>query len=175
MLPPLLSSTNGLLPYGAPSVRLSQKPRRAAASTDRAESLARLERTRQAHALRAQALHACYGVSVRRTGHGILSRRSRVGQDGTGAGDAIAKLGPLLGEGATARVYLSKFGASGSEVAAKVVPKGRISAQELQWVREEARLLGMLHHAHICRLHGLLETPERCASTHHRVGTASHR
>ena len=158
-----------MLPYLTnPGVRLVQeRPHRRskqcvrlASLSDRSEQLARLEQARKAHAVRAQKLQACYGVSFRQTGN-TLSGRLRVLNPAGGADTTLGRLGPILGEGATARVYLSTFGSDRCEVAAKVVIKSRISQQELQWVRTEAGILGMLHHANICRLHGLTESPQR--------------
>ena len=65
----------------------------------------------------------------------------------------------LLGEGATSRVYLGRFGMQRSEVAVKVVRKEGMSAEELGWIRDEISIHRGLRHMHVCTLHGAMEAP----------------
>lgn len=70
----------------------------------------------------------------------------------------------LLGEGATSKVYEATFretpGSDPLEVAAKVVIKAGMSAEEVQWIREEIELHSQLAHRNVCKLHTIVETPE---------------
>jgi len=63
----------------------------------------------------------------------------------------------LLGEGATGMVWAAKFGPGQVDVAAKVVRKDSLSAEQLGWIREEIHIHRQLRHPHICILHGALE------------------
>jgi hypothetical protein len=63
----------------------------------------------------------------------------------------------MLGEGATASVWLGRFGPNRAAVAAKVVRKSALNAEQLQWIRDEISIHKPLRHAHICTLHGAIE------------------
>ena len=63
----------------------------------------------------------------------------------------------LLGEGATGRVWLGKFGPARAAVAAKVVRKSALNAEQLGWIREEIAIHRPLRHPNICTLHGAVE------------------
>jgi 5'-AMP-activated protein kinase catalytic alpha subunit len=75
----------------------------------------------------------------------------------------------LLGEGATAKVWKGTYGSGRIQVAAKVVLKQGMDAQELQWIRDEIAMHALVGGAsqtredacrHICELHTSMETPE---------------
>lgn len=63
----------------------------------------------------------------------------------------------LLGEGATGKVWAARFGPTRMSVAAKVVHKASLNAEQLGWIREEIAIHKALRHPHICTLHGALE------------------
>ena len=63
----------------------------------------------------------------------------------------------LLGEGATGKVWLARFGAMRTEVAAKVVRKSELNSEQLGWIHEEIKIHREMRHPHICKLHGALE------------------
>ena len=64
----------------------------------------------------------------------------------------------LLGEGATARVWLAYFGDTRTEVAAKVVSKKGLDKDQIGWIREEIAIHKRLRHPNICTLHGSFES-----------------
>ena len=72
-----------------------------------------------------------------------------------GAGSEITS--EMLGEGATGRVWLGRFGPKRAAVAAKVVRKSALNTEQLQWIRDEIAIHKPLRHSHICTLHGALE------------------
>lgn len=117
----------------------------------RATAVEQLERSRAA-SLQLQRIYrptnSCKPVPG---GRGVPSSRPT-------ASNAAAPLvlGPVLGEGATARVYHARRGSS--DVAAKVFLKSRMDAEELQWARDEIAILSSLHHHHVSRLHGVVES-----------------
>jgi len=65
----------------------------------------------------------------------------------------------ILGEGATSKVWLGRFGPTRCEVAAKVVRKADMNEEELGWIRDEIAIHKRLRHPHVCTLHGALESP----------------
>ncbi len=64
----------------------------------------------------------------------------------------------LLGEGATAQVWLAYFGEARTEVAAKVVSKKELDRDQVGWIREEITIHKRLRHPNICTLHGSFES-----------------
>ena len=65
----------------------------------------------------------------------------------------------MLGEGANGKVWAAKFGPQRSAVAAKVVKKTNLNAQELIELRNEIELHKRLRHPNIVTLHGAFEDP----------------
>ena len=94
--------------------------------------------------------------------YGSKEGRARTSAVGKLTGNAPQRM-PLvltdefLGEGATAKVWLAKFGPTRSEVAAKVVTKATLNGEQLGWIRDEIAIHKQLRHPHICTLHGAIE------------------
>ena len=65
----------------------------------------------------------------------------------------------LLGEGVTGKVWAARFGPTSTMVAAKIVEKGALGAEQLQWIRDEIAIHRQLRHPHVCTLHGAIESP----------------
>lgn len=64
----------------------------------------------------------------------------------------------LLGEGASGKVVLGRFGHDGQEVAAKVIGKAALDPEDgLAWVREEIAIHTRMRHPHVCTLHCVVE------------------
>ena len=142
---------------------------RALAEKQRASIIAQVDsQARRERARRQVEIASTYGGRVAAVVAGVASPTSAsASSPGSPAAAARARSGAtslqltktLLGEGATSKVYLGRFGPTRSEVAAKVVRKSEMSAEELGWIREEIAIHKRLRHAHICTLHGALETP----------------
>lgn len=63
-----------------------------------------------------------------------------------------------LGEGVTGTVWVARLGPGrGTAVAAKVVRKDALTAEQLGWIREEIAIHKQTRHPHICTLHGSFE------------------
>ena len=139
--------------------RLQQK-----ALEERKAAIAQLDKTmRIAQQQRAAAILATYG-KPRPANKG----RHQAATNSTGGTPIAPRLvpppanglevtGELLGEGATGRVWLGRFGPNRVVVAAKVVRKSRLSAEQLGWIREEIAIHRPLRHPHICTLHGAID------------------
>ena len=120
------------------------------AASDRRMAAARVElRVKNEAAKRRAELAAAYG----RTKPPASLRPRPPNSDGHG----LVLSSELLGEGATAKVWLGKFGPHRTEVAAKVVRKADLTAEQLGWIREEIHIHKQLRHPHICTMHGALE------------------
>ncbi|KOO34847.1 serine threonine [Chrysochromulina tobinii] len=86
-------------------------------------------------------------------------RSKRLSSGAASPGSGLEVTRTLLGEGATSRVYLGRFGPRRSEVAAKVVRKEGMTAEQLSWIRDEIAIHKQLRHPHVVTMHGANEAP----------------